>query len=335
MPKYVRSDAKKIIQKGQDFAVIKIQEIVLTNNPSKFLRNKISCKIIYQEKEFVSNPEISYSDYTFEIKLETSTILHVCVYSKGFLFGVNKIGSCDIDINDLPEKLTKKLILYKNEPVGNIYLSVDIVTENCIFSTQPTCNSLDMREDTLKNSSHLCLDVLKHKKEPFTSKDANLDTSADEINELNMIKFIQKVSASKKKILNQQHELSLLNKNLEKRSEKLAIEKYKIAIEAENIKEERNKLQKMILKLNSDFYQLKHEKFRNRAHKKLIQNTKLRISQNLNRLNKQKNLCDLGPISNSSEKENMDYSILGLSESVMPVRCLESPVPEEQMLEDF
>ena len=119
------------------------------------------------------------------------------------------------------------------------------------------------------------------------------------------------------------------------RTESIIVEKYKLIVEAEKILEEKAKIQKMVLQMNSDFYQLKSDKFKSRAHKKLIQNTQIRIADRLNRLNRQKGLASPKRNFSANEKENLDYSVLELSESVLPVNNSDSPVPDESVLENL
>ena len=83
----------------------------------------------------------------------------------------------------------------------------------------------------------------------------------------------------------------------------------------------------MIHILNSNFHELKNDKLRKRTHNKLIGKIKLRIFNNLNRVDKRKSNCE-------TKKEVLNYSKLGLSESVLPVNNSESPVPDENFWEN-
>ena len=107
--------------------------------------------------------------------------------------------------------------------------------------------------------------------------------------------------------------------------------KKKVSDEFEKIKEEKSEIKKIIGELNTSYSKLKRDKFVNRAYQKVIQKMKMRISNNLDRINKRKKVLNTNY--DCVNKENFEYSILGLSEYVMPLDNCDSPVPDVNLLE--
>ena len=275
----------------------------------------------------MKNVSLAILNDNLEIKLGDSKEIYVALYSKVILFGYKELGNCKLNLFDHEGKKIKKNIIFQNNSIGSIEFDINIVKETCM-STQSTCNSVDMKDDCIKDSTHLDLDIFKpmnfYSHFQDTEEDI-LDIEDDDKNEFNMYQFIEKVSEKKKKILCEKQELFSLKKCLEKKKEDLASEKLKIAKETEEVKEEKKKLDKMVTQLNSNFYELKNDKLRKKAHVKLIERIKFRMVDNLNRASKRKASCE----TSWKKKECLDYSILELSESVMPINNPESPIPDE------
>ena len=333
----VRGDSRRESENEYSFALIKLTDITLNANSLKTPETKIFCKISYGEKELITRP--LYPNKTteeFEIKVVLGKQVHMIFYSSEFLYDNTEVGSCEFIILDRKSAKISKPIVFQNSTIGNIEISISFIKKKYNSTTQSTCNSLDMRDEDIKDLTHLDLDIFK----PMNffshfhdTKDKILDTSADESNEQIMHNYIEKVSTKRQKILEEKQELSLLKQSLDARSQNLITEKYKLDKESEKIREEQSKIEKKIFQLNSDFLQLKCDKLRNRAHKKLIEQMKRKIAENLNRLGKEKSLINSKKLINSNYIANLDYSILGLSESVMPINNSESPIPDECFFE--
>lgn len=252
---------------------------------------------------------------------------------KGLIFGNKEVAECNVNVQELDGRRSRESLLWQKDVVGYIEVYVCLVKENCTMSTQSSCNSLDMREEFGKDSSHLDLDLFK----PMNffnhlcqNKDKTSDSSFEEPSEQHMHDFIEKVYAKKHKLLLQKQELSLFSHNLSLRSQLLQTQKHDLANESEKIKEEKTKLQKTISQLSQDLYQLKKDKLKNKTHKKLLSINKNKISESLNKLTSQKNNIKSYIPNTSKPKTNPEYSVLILSESVLPINTSDSPILEEK-----
>lgn len=328
MQNYVRNETKKIIQKSNSVAIVKITEVSLTNGFAKFPGTKIFCKLLYGEQEYMNrnrNPALNFS--IFEIKLKDSENIHLKVFTKSLLVKEKEVGGCVFDSQDFEERVVKKQLFSMDNQVGNIEAVLSTFNDNPTISTQSTCNSLDMRDDYPKDTTHLDLNffkpmnILTH----FPDKENFSDSSFEQSSPQRIIEYIQKVSEKKLKVLTEHKDLENLSKNFEQRIEKISSQKKRLGLESVKLLEERQKLEKVIKTLNHEFYQVKREQFRNKTHKNLIQRTKNRVACNLISLQKQSR-----PF--LANKENLDYSILGLSESVRPINPRDSPVPDEHFI---
>jgi len=328
MQNYVRNETKNIIQKSNSVAIVKITDVSLTNGFAKFPGTKIFCKLIYGEQEYINrnrNPGLNFS--IFEIKLKDSQEIHLKVFTKSLLLEEKEVGGCVFDSQDFEERVIKKQIFSMDNQVGNIEAVLSTFNDNPTISTQSTCNSLDMRDDYPKDNTHLDLNffkpmnILTH----FPDKENFSDLSFEQSSPQHIIDYIQKVSEKKLKILTERKDLENLSNNLKERIEKISSQKKHLGQESGKLIEERQKLENVVKTLNSEFYQVKREQFRNKAHKNLIQKTKTRVGCNLISLQKQ-------PRPFVTNKENLDYSVLGLSESVRPVNPRDSPVPDEHFI---
>lgn len=328
MQNNVRNETKKIIQKSNSVAVVKITEVNLTNSLSKFPGTKIFCKLIHGEREFLNrnrNPSLNFS--IFELKLKDLQGIVLKVFMKSLLMKEKEVGSCTLNSQDFEERLIKKQLYSSGNQVGAIEAVLSTFNENPTISTQSTCNSLDMRDDYSKDTTHLDLDffkpmnILSH----IPDNEKLSDSSFEQTSPQYIFEYIQKVSAKKSKILTEHKELQNRSKDLELRCEKIFCQKQNLRQESEKLREEREKLDRIVKTLNQEFYQVKREKFRNKAHKNLIQKSKTRVAAKMVLLRGRGEAC-------GSNKENIEYSVLGLSESVRPVNHCDSPVPDEGCL---
>jgi hypothetical protein len=308
MQNYVRNETKKLIQKGNSVAVIKITGVKLNNHLLKLPGTKVFCRLLYADQEFSNrsrNPDLNFS--IFEIRLHNSLEVHVKVFIKGLLVNEKEVGNCQIKPEDFEERLLKKELLLEGSNVGSIDLVLSTFNENLTISTQSTCNSLDMRDDFQKDSSHLDLDSLKPLSQfcQIPDTESRTDESFDEKSTEQIFEFIQKVSAKKSKILTERKALESFSRNLQVRSENLSVQKLKLDEENEIIKDEKMRIEKNILTLNQEFYGLKKQQFKNRAHKKMVLNGKAKVAACLNRFRVQDKRDE-------SNKENIEYCVMGL-----------------------
>lgn len=328
MQNNVRNETKKIIQKSNSVAVVKITEVNLTNSLAKFPGTRIFCKLIHGEQEFLNrnrNPSLNFS--IFELKAKDLQGIVLKVFMKSLLIKEKEVGSCTFDSQDFEERLIKKQLFSMGNQVGSIEAVLSTFNENPTISTQSTCNSLDMRDEYSKDTTHLDLDffkpmnILSH----FPDNEKISDSSFELSSPQHIFEYIQKVSAKKSKILTEHKEIQNMSKDLEFRYEKISSQKQSLRQESAKLKEEREKLGGMIRTMNQEFYQVKREQFRNKAHKNLIHKGKSRVASKLISLQRQGK-----PYVHN--KENIEYCVMGLSESVRPVNPCDSPVPDEHCL---
>ena len=340
----VRNETKKLIQKLNSVAVIKITEIKLTNHISRLPGMKVFCKVLYCNQEHSNrcrNPDLNFS--IFEIKLNESLEMQVQVFIKGLLVNEKFIGTYWLKAEDFEERVVKGQVKLDDNVVGSIDVVINTFSENPTVSTQSTCNSLDMRDEFFKDTSHLDLDFFKPMN-LFThfhgSQEKNSDLSFEEKSPQHIFEFIQKVSAKKTKLQSEKKSLETLSKALQSRSLNLSSQKKILQEESNQLKKEKEKIQSMISTLNHEFSTMKREQLKNKAHKTLINKSKSRLSSQLNRLSHQTQTLNQKhkpkyfqiPDPSQANKENLEYSVFGLSESVRPINSCESPVPEEYFL---
>lgn len=336
---YVSNDKKKLLKNEHISAAINLTEVSLNTSLLKLPGSKLFCKVLSDQEELKTKPfSLKENIDQINIKLGPSRTILIILYSSGFLFGTKELGRCEFTFNTQKVTQIKMPIIFQHCQIGHIQADFLIINKKYNNSTQSTCNSLDMRDEFIKDSTHLDLNLFKPMNlysHFLDTKDREFDLSGDENSENSMHSFIEKVAAKKKKILGEKEELFLSRQNLNAREEKILSEKSQVAIESEKIRKEQEHIQKMIAQLNCNFSQLKNDKFRNKAHKKIIDKMKSRVSANLNRLTREKSSFFSKKVSNDQDKENLDYSVLGLSESVLPIKSSESPVPDENFFEDF
>ena len=348
MQSNVRNETKKLIQKFNSVAVIKITDIRLRNQIIKPPGTKVFFRVLYCNKEYLNrirNPDLNFS--IFEIKLNESLEMLIQVFIKGLLVKENEkeIGTCWVEAQDFDDRIVKRQVLHNGDLVGHIDLALKIFSENPNVSTQSTCNSLDMKEEFLKETRHIDKDFFKQmnlSNHSNPSQDQISDLSFEQKSPQSIFDYIQKVSAKKTKFHSEQKSLEALCQVLQSRCLNLALQKSLLQAESCTLQQEKQKIQSTISILNLEFSSLKHEQFKNRAHKNLIIQSKSQMARQLNHLTLQRqikpqtnSIYSLNQIQSQSQrllvhnKENLIPRPFSLSKLVHPINSCESPVPED------
>ena len=266
--------------------------------------------------------------------------MQIQVLVRGLLVNEKEIGSCWVRAQDFEDRVVKAQVVLDSSLVGYADLVLNIFSDNPNVSTQSTCNSIDMRDECWKDASHIETDSLKRMNSSnhlSPALDSQSDLSFEGKSAQHILDYIQKVSAKKAKCQSEQRTLETLSQALHTRSLNLTRQRKALQEESNSLLVEKEKIQSTIATLNLEFSSVKREQFKNKAHKKLICQSRSRMAGQLNLLSRRTQNLASRPRSNyfdsaellEQNKENIKLSLFGSSESVRPVNCCESPVPED------
>jgi len=316
---------------------VRVIEALLQKNVAKIGHMHVFVQVNYGEQVWKSPLSMRAgmkprwnSYHNFEIN--DSDVFHITLYHKAMIFGDIEIGSCNLQLADIRAgHLTEWWTVFntQGEIAGTILITFDTPQEeHSLLTTHSSQNSLDIREEFLKNIADMDFEkdagfpihnfqrdklnfrlFLTQENAEIIKRELTEENTRLREKESNLKLLFEQAEIESAKIKRAKAELKRCKHSLKRREYSLQLEESELQFEKEKLKKDKEEIQRLRAQLKHDTAKLKQENAKLSSEKRKIDEsfeslgdqTKKIYRENL-QIRKESQAIPMKPV----EKENSD-----------------------------